>query len=68
MKKKSPNYSAELRERAVRMVEEHREEHGSERASIQSVAAKLGCSLETLRRWVRESQRGYWSCPDHKDE
>ena len=51
---KSP---AEVRERAVRMVLEHRDEHGSEWAAICSTAEKFGCAPETLRKWVRQSQR-----------
>lgn len=49
--------SPEVRERAVRLVEEHREEHASEWAVLQSVAPKLGCTAETLRKWVRQAQR-----------
>ena len=45
-------FSPEVRERAVRMVEEHREAHASEWAVLQSVAPKLGCTAETLRKWV----------------
>ena len=36
---------------AVRMVEEHREAHASEWAVLQSVASKIGCTTETLRKW-----------------
>jgi len=50
-------YSPEVRERAVRMVEEHREEYGSQWATIQSISQKLGCTAETLRRWVVQAQR-----------
>ena len=49
--------SPEVCERAVRMVEEHREAHASEWAVLQSVAPKLGCTAETLRQWVRQAQR-----------
>ena len=50
-------FSPEVRERAVRMVEEHREAHASAWAVLQSVAPKLGCTAETLRKWVRQAQR-----------
>jgi len=50
-------YAPEVRERAVRMVEEHREEHNSQWAAIQSIAQKIGCTGETLRKWVRQAQR-----------
>ena len=53
----SDRFSPEVRERAVRMVEEHREAHASEWAVLQSVAPKLGCTAETLRKWVRQAQR-----------
>ena len=50
-------YSPEVRERAVRMVREHEAEHGSNWAAIRSMAEKLGCTAETLRRWVRQAER-----------
>ena len=49
-------YSPEVRERAVRMVSEHRGEHRSEWAAICSIAEKFGCSSETLRKWVRRAE------------
>jgi len=39
------------------MVKEHREEHRSEWAAIQSIASKIGCMPETLRLWLRQSER-----------
>jgi len=50
-------YPAEVRERAVRLVFEQTENHGSQWAAIVSVATKLGCTPETLRRWVRQQER-----------
>jgi transposase len=47
-------YSPEVRERAVRMVAEHRSEYDSQWAAIVSIAGKIGCSPETLRKWVRQ--------------
>src|SRR5215210_3683851 len=50
-------YSPEVRERAIRMVREHGPEHPSQWAAIASIASKLGCTAETLRRWVRQAER-----------
>ena len=50
-------YSPELRDRAVRMVFDHAHEHPSQWATIRSVAEKLGCTSEALRRWVRQAER-----------
>ena len=50
-------FPPELRERGVRMVREHRPEYPSQWAAITSIAKKLGCTTETLRRWVQQSDR-----------
>ncbi len=50
---KRGRYSPEVRERAVRMVREHETDHGSQWAAICSIAEKIGCTAETLRKWVR---------------
>ncbi len=47
-----PEYSKEVRERAVRLVLTGEHDHSSRWAAIQSVASKIGCTPETLRSWV----------------
>ena len=55
--KTATNFSPEVRERAVRLVQEHPGEYESQWATIQSVAGKIGCTAETLRRWLRQAER-----------
>jgi len=55
--KRVTRYSTETRERAVRVVWETESEHGSQWAAIVSIAAKVGCTAETLRKWVRQAER-----------
>ena len=50
-------FSPEVRERAVRMVCEHAQDHPSQWAAITSIAEKIGCAAETLRHWVRQAER-----------
>ena len=49
-------YPQEVRDRAVRMVFEHQDEHHSQWAAITSIAMKFGVSSETLRKWVRRAE------------
>lgn len=50
-------FSPEVRERAVRLVRQHQGEHATQWAAIGSIAAKIGCTGETLRAWVRQAER-----------
>ncbi len=50
-------FSPEVRERAIRMVQEQTPAHGSQWAAVRSVAEKLGCHPETLRNWIRRHER-----------
>ena len=54
--RKSPKFSPEMRERAVRMVQEHRSEHPSQWAAIESIAAKVGCAPQTLPTRVQQHE------------
>ena len=54
---KPKQYSPEVRKRAVRMVFEHEVEYESQWAAMLSIASKIGCTTETLRKWVRQAER-----------
>jgi len=54
---RSTRYPAEVRERAIRLVLEHAGDYGSQWEAISSIAGKIGCTAETLRRWVRQAER-----------
>lgn len=55
--KKTTLFSPETRERAIRMVNEHRADYKSEWAALLSIAPKIGCTPETLRQWLRQYER-----------
>jgi transposase-like protein len=63
MGKHTTKYPAEVRERAVRLVLDHQGEHASQWEAITSIAGKIGCTAETLRRWVRQAERDSGSRP-----
>ena len=56
-KETSNRFSPEVRQRAVRMVLEHGGDHASQWSAIGSIAGKIGCTAETLRKWVRQTER-----------
>ena len=54
---RASKFPAEMRERAVRLVFEQQDKHESQWAAIVSIAEKMGCTPETLRKWVRQMER-----------
>ena len=54
---KQGKYPAEVRKRAVRLVLDHQGEYDSQWAAITSIAGKVGCSPESLRKWIRQAER-----------
>ena len=55
--RKSPKFSPEVMDRAVRMVFDAKDQYPSQWAAIESIAGKIGCTGETLRKWVRQAER-----------
>ncbi len=53
---KSTKFSPEVRERAVRMVQEHRGEYPSLWAAVESIDPKIGCVPQTLLGWVQRDE------------
>ena len=66
--RKSAKFSPEVQERAVRMVLEHEGEYESQWSAIESIAGKMGATSETLRRWVRQSERDQGKRPGASSE
>jgi transposase len=56
MNKKSNRFAPEVRERAVRLVQEHRDQYPSLWATVQSIAPKIGCTAETLQEWFKRTE------------
>ena len=56
MSKTTNKFSPEVRERAVRMVLENEERHGSRWQAIVSISAKIGCAAQTLNEWVKRAE------------
>src|SRR2546425_2408483 len=50
-------FSPEVRERAVQLVLAQQDAHDSQWVAIESIAGKIGCTAETLRKWVRQRER-----------
>lgn len=53
---RTSRFSPEVKERAVRMVLDHQEEYSSRWAAIKSIASKIDCSPEVLRRWIQQAE------------
>ena len=62
-KSTTKKFSPEVRERAVRMVFEHQDQYESQWAAMASIAEKIGCTTESLRKWVRQAERDQGRMP-----
>ncbi len=56
-RKHTPTYTAEFRERGIRLFKENRANYTSDNAAYKAIALKLGCSPDSLRAWCRQSDR-----------
>ena len=69
-KKQTPKYTAEFRERGVRLYREQRADYSSDNAAYRAIASKLGCSHDTLRAWCIQASRdaGERSGPSNEEK
>lgn len=68
MSKTTNKFSPEVRERAVRLVLDHEQEHSSRWAAIESIAGKIGCAPQTLLEWVKKTEINTGKRPGVPDE